>query len=398
MLPLKNQLMNMTKPTEVFAIYFPNYHRYAHNDAWYGEGWTEWELVKQAKPRFPGHLHPQTPSWGYFNEADPEWATREINLAADHGITGFLVDWYWYGGVQLMQEQLERGFLQAPNRQRLKFALMWANHSWKNNFPVDCDKTTQQMNRWLPVRHTLADMEHVADYCIENYFSQPNYWKVDGKPYFSFFDFDALSQELGGIEGVRQALKVFNSRVCAAGFPGVYFGVNIGSFGDLGMSWEAGGVALAQAAGFDSIFGYGIARTKNPAGPSCDLPVVEYRDVMDAHESLWQASDGKGLAFFPTVQMGYDCSPRWHPQQKLPVPSLAYPYEPIIINNTPELYGELCAKACAFVEKSPSQPKMLFLNAWNEWTEGSYLLPDTQNGDAYLRALKGALSTAQENK
>ena len=381
----------ITEKPEVFAIYFPNYHRYPHNDAWYGEGWTEWELVKRTEPRFEGHHQPKMPSWGYFNEADPKWAAREIDLAADHGITGFLVDWYWYNGVQLMQEQLEQGFLCAPNRDRLKFALMWANHSWRDNFPAAVDKTSEQMNCWLPAQHSLADMERVADYCVEHYFFQPNYWKIEGKPYFSFFAFDALKQELGGIQGIRQGLEAFNVRVCAAGFPGVYFGVNVGSFGGLGMAWDAGGVALAKTAGFDSVFGYGIARTKNSANTPLNLPIMEYRDVMEAHEHLWRASDGKGLAFFPTVQRGYDCSSRWHPQQKLPVPSLEYPYEPIIVNNTPELYGELCAKACAFLEKSPSQPKILFLNAWNEWTEGSYLLPDTQYGDAYLRALKESL-------
>ena len=36
---------------------------------------------------------------------------------------------------------------------------------------------------------------------------------------------------------------------------------------------------------------------------------------------------------------------------------------------------------------------MITLNAWNEWTEGSYLLPDTVTGTAYLeqvRAVFGA--------
>ena len=59
---------------------------------------------------------------------DPKWSAREIDLAVDHGIGVFLFDWYWYSGVKNMEEALEQGFLKAANRDRMKSALMWANH------------------------------------------------------------------------------------------------------------------------------------------------------------------------------------------------------------------------------------------------------------------------------
>ena len=33
-------------------------------------------------------------------------------------------------------------------------------------------------------------------------------------------------------------------------------------------------------------------------------------------------------------------------------------------------------------------PKAIFINAWNEWTEGSYLEPDEENGMMLLETLK----------
>ena len=52
--------------------------------------------MKNAKPRFEGHLQPKIPAWGYFDETDPEWTAKEIDLAANNGLDVFIYDWYWY--------------------------------------------------------------------------------------------------------------------------------------------------------------------------------------------------------------------------------------------------------------------------------------------------------------
>jgi hypothetical protein len=61
----------------------------------HGANWTEWELVKAATPRFPGHIWPKVPVWGYENTATAAAYEQRIAAATAHGIGVFLFDWYW---------------------------------------------------------------------------------------------------------------------------------------------------------------------------------------------------------------------------------------------------------------------------------------------------------------
>ena len=42
---------------------------------------------------------------------------------------------------------------------------------------------------------------------------------------------------------------------------------------------------------------------------------------------------------------------------------------------------------------APKEQRVLFLNAWNEWSEGNYLEPDTVHRLRYLAAVRRALET-----
>ena len=58
---------NGSKDIVVACYYFPNYHTRDKSDLrisnQHWEDWSEWELVKQAKPRFEGHHQPNVPAW-----------------------------------------------------------------------------------------------------------------------------------------------------------------------------------------------------------------------------------------------------------------------------------------------------------------------------------------------
>lgn len=88
--------MKTSKDIVVACYYFPNYHTRDREDPrisnQHWENWSEWELVKQAKPRFEGHHQPNVPAWGYTDEKDPKiyrllWNTVLMFLSSIGTIT-----------------------------------------------------------------------------------------------------------------------------------------------------------------------------------------------------------------------------------------------------------------------------------------------------------------------
>jgi hypothetical protein len=387
----------MNTDIDVTAIYFPSWHVNDHYQAWYGQGYSEWELIKNTQPVFPGHHQPKVPEWGYFDESDPAWSAKEIDLAADHGVTRFLFDWYWYSGVQIMEEALEKGFLQAPNRQRLKFSLMWANHNW-GTFPAITgtpglyQQVTDIEENWLPIHHELEDFDRVVDYCCEHYFSQPNYATVDGRPEFAFFDVWKLRDDLGGCSGARAGLERMAQRAETNGFPGIHFTANVGCVNDnvYCCGWDR--VQDCHDMGFETVFAYNMVRTPAYDTLPDDMPVVEYDDVIESHKHCWGKIEANDCHHVPVVTFGCDVTPRWHRGVTMPYDFKSLNYEPIVVGNTPEKFGELCRLALAQAKPHGTLGRGIIINAWNEWSEGMYLLPEERYGTAYLQQLRDALT------
>ena len=93
----------------------------------HGANWTEWELVRRATPRFPGHLQPHVPLWGEIDTSLPATWAMLNDQALNHGISVYLWDFYWWQDSPknpLLVRGLE-AFLAANNSNEMRFALMW---------------------------------------------------------------------------------------------------------------------------------------------------------------------------------------------------------------------------------------------------------------------------------
>ena len=136
-------LLSCDNPDITVAVYyFPNYHPSDKRlNALKGEGWSEWELIKNAQARFEGHRQPRIPLWGYTDESDPGEMEQKIKAAAEHGVDVFIFDWYWDDEGIYWERGLEEGFLKAGNNDRLDFALMWAMWDYFDMFPLSREDT-----------------------------------------------------------------------------------------------------------------------------------------------------------------------------------------------------------------------------------------------------------------
>ena len=366
---------------QVAAYYFGNYHRDARNEKRLGEGWTEWRLVREARPRFEGHRQPKRPLWGYADEADPQVMARKIDAAADHGIDAFIFDWYHYDDGPFLQRTIDDGFLKAPNNGRVKFALMWANHDWVEIFPATKDGGRPLI---YPGAVEPETFERICDLVIENYFKRPNYWKIDGRPYFSVYELTKFGAGFGSCGATKAAIRRFREKVRAAGFPdlhlnAVYWGrPNIPGEGTVDDP-----TAFIEGLGFDSVTSYvwihhvGLPKRE-----------TEYDWVRDRYFEHWaKAAASFRIPYYPNVSMGWDSSPRTRHDEPWD-PAWGYPYTNIITGNTPGRFREALRLVRERLLADPKGPRIVNINSWNEWTEGSYLEPDEENGTAYLEAVR----------
>ncbi|MDY0104426.1 MAG: glycoside hydrolase family 99-like domain-containing protein [Lentimicrobium sp.] len=363
---------------QVATYYFPNW----------GPVWSsEWSLLKAAKPMFNGHQQPKVPMWGYTNENDPVAMAQKIDAAADYGIDAFIFDWYFYDqgsdkltdtdrghwdGQKYLSDALEKGFLQASNKNKLKFSVMWCNHDLGD------------------VKGAVkpATFESIIDYVIEKYFKQPNYWKINGCPYFSIYQVNSFLESYGNdYSKAAAAIELFRTKVKAAGFPDLHLNVVLYDLKTATRNQTISQLKINSTTSY-----VWIHHNVLPGFPSTEYTKAadDYFNSVEnggGHNGLENPANDIPVPYHINVSMGWDSSPRcrnaadWMKRRD-------YPFGPVIVNNTPYLFKKHLAKAKALTMLKPENERIITINSWNEWGEGSYLEPDMINGMKYLEAVK----------
>lgn len=342
----------------VAVYYFPGWHKKS--------AWTRLESVR---PRYKGQYEPEVPLWGRLRGNNPVTMEKYIDAMTTHGINTIIFDWYRFQSTRILEGSLCDGFLKAPNRNHIKFSLMWANPSATGHRAAEGQKRFDQ----------------IADDAI-GYFMHPGYWTIEGKPYFSIYWLGTLLKQMGGVAKARAALESFRRRARRAGLPGIHF--NLVTWRDVaGEMWLAKGQSMPQnpvkkiqnlaeliaALGFDSTTWYTWTHWVAPRKPT-----QNYESWGDAAISYWNRQPALGVPFYPNVTMGWDGMPQHEAG--------------VVLNNTPRDFEAFLRKAKNWLDVHPASRNILTINAWNEWGEGSYLEPDVIHRMAYLDAVRKVFS------
>jgi lipopolysaccharide biosynthesis protein len=364
---------------KVMAFVLPQFHRIPENDRWWGEGFTEWTNVRKALPLYPGHLQPRLPAHGrYYDMLDSAVHDWQADLALRHGLHGFCYYHYWFGGQQLLEKPVE--LLLRRGKPDIPFCLAWANESWTRAWDGgDSDVLMPQSYG------DRADWGRHFEYLL-NAFRDPRYVRVNGKPMF-------LIYRSSSIDVCGEMLALWQQLARSAGLPGLHVVSMLTGF-DVDVR-----PGLFEAfAEFEPMYTirYGLPywqrkREKwinriNRAAWRVTGRVIQPLQSYD-YASLWRAMAARGLPerHYGGAFLDWDNSPRRGLERSL-----------IIRNFDGDAF--VSGLQAQLRKASAAGSEFLFVNAWNEWAEGSYFEPDAARGTFFLEALRDAVSTIRQTK
>ncbi len=202
---------------------------------------------------------------------------------------------------------------------------------------------------------------------IDQYFLLPNYYCIDGYPVFSVFSLDNLVKTFGSVDETRKGIEYLETECRKAGLPGVHLQI---------VTWEKPTpelMAKAKTIGIDSFTVY------NWLG---GLGSEDYMVCMNAAIEAQERWSNSEIPFFPNASIGWDDTPRFPAKTGKDL---------IHYNKSPRAFAAYLQKAKEYADRHPNQVPLITVNAWNEWVEDSYLLPDRKYGFDYIKTVKEVL-------
>lgn len=379
---------------KIISFYLPQFHSIPENDAVWGEGFTEWDNVRNAKPLYDNQNQPRVPlDENYYNLLNEDTILWQTNLAKKNNIYGFCIYHYWFSGKLILNKPLE--LIRDSERINFPYCICWANESW-----TDAWTNTDKPKSFLKQKYgDETEWKKHFQYLL-TFFQDENYIIENNKPFLVIYRPE-------NIPNLNTMLDYWSNLAIECGFDGITYSYQQIEFGEDSKS-------------DDSRFTYSIEYQ----------PVYARRDLRDQGTNI-RVSKVKSLLktytqFFKR-NFGIDLLRHRHERQKKRFDELgpkilnyeqvaqkvvdrkarnaksiagmfvAYDDTPrkgkrgLSIQSNPQMFREYLFKQIANVKKNYDND-YLFMFAWNEWAEAGYLEPDSKYKYQYLEIIKDAVS------
>ncbi|MBQ6850674.1 MAG: glycoside hydrolase family 99-like domain-containing protein [Oscillospiraceae bacterium] len=339
------------------ALYLPQYHSIPENDQWWGEGFTEWTNVKKATSRYVEHNQPRIPEddFGYYNLTDVEVIKKQVELAKQHSIYGFAFYYYWFSGKRLLEKPMDI-FLEHKEID-FPFMAVWANENWtrtwdgmENNVLI-----AQEYSEDDPVNFILD---------LKKYIDDERYIRVDGKPVIGLY-------APAAIPNLKDVLKKWRKTAQKCGI------------GDI-LIWICMSNSTAEQLEIEK---YVDGQYEFPPRMKGDVTQIarpddgisfNYKELMENERHI--LPQDYSVPTYRGSMLEWDNSAR-----KKTNYHCWYDY------TVEDFYTWNCINTAYTRHYFDEDHRFIFINAWNEWGEGTYLEPDAKYGYAAINALSRAI-------
>jgi lipopolysaccharide biosynthesis protein len=347
----------------IIAYYLPQFHPIPENDSWWGAGFTEWTNVTRAQPLFEGHRQPRLPAdLGFYDLRLQEVRDAQAELARRYGLAAFCYYYYWFNGRRVLQRPLDE--VLASGQPDFPFLICWANEPWTRNW----DGLGRDV--LLPQTYDTNWATRFAE-DIAPLLRDKRYFCLDRRPML-------LIYRIGNIPEAGDAMRQLRAALSQRGLPEVH----------LAAAWvwfpeDDELPADPSALGLDAYFEFPPHMLlSQPARPlpsgltdKFEGDVYDYdRTVTTTLATLDEKLAGRRHR---CVMVGWDNTARTGERAH------------IFHGATPANFRRWLRGTVAH-ERRQAGERVVFINAWNEWAEGTYLEPDREFGRGWLEAVASA--------
>ena len=338
---------------KTIAWYLPQFHTFKENDEWWGKGFTEWTNVKKAVPLYEGHYQPRVPheDISYYDLSDINVMRKQVEIAKNYGLYGFCFYHYDFSGKRLMEKVVDN-YIKCKDID-FNFCLSYANENWTRKWDGSENEILIKQD------YSEKDDKNFIE-SLQIYFDDERYIKIDGKPIllvykpFIFPDINKTTEIWRNYQIKNTGKDLFLIFTCSGMFDKSKYNPN--------------------HFGFDEYVDFTIHNVmyRRKIRLNGDANVISYREyvrgIVDSDISI-------DVKSYKDLFLLWDNSPRTKKHH-------------ILDNFSFDLYREWIKYNIKYTrENFKEDRRFMFINAWNEWGEGTYLEPDEKNGYTALNIL-----------